>query len=191
MTPDLSRPRATPTYDILPAVPAFSLTSADLADGERMGDRFTAIHENLSPGLRWSGAPAGTRSFVVSCFDPDAPSPSGWWHWTVVDLPASAAGLPRGAGESDDGLAAPAFHVRNDAGTRAWFGPYPPAGDGDHRYVFAVHALDVDTLGLDGSASAAAVGCQVSFHARGRALLTATYSVPGANAPFITEESHA
>ena len=191
MTPDLSRPRATPPYGILPAVPSFSLTSEDLADGERMGDRFTAIHENLSPGLRWSGAPAGTRSFVVSCFDPDAPSPSGWWHWTVVDLPASAAGLPRGAGESDDGLAAPAFHVRNDAGTRAWFGPYPPAGDGDHRYVFAVHALDVDTLGLDGSASAAAVACQVSFHALGRALLTATYSVPGAHAPFITEESHA
>ena len=190
MTPDLSRPRATPPYDILPAVPSFSLTSEDLADGERMGDRFTAIHENLSPGLRWSGAPAGTRSFVVSCFDPDAPSPSGWWHWTVVDLPASAAGLPRGAGESDDGLAAPAFHVRNDAGTRAWFGPYPPAGDGDHR-VFAVHALDVNTLGLDESASAAAVACQVSFHALGRALLTATYSVPGANAPFITEESHA
>lgn len=191
MTPDLSRPRATPPYDILPAVPSFSLTSEDLADGERMGDRFTAIHENLSPGLRWSGAPAGTRSFVVSCFDPDAPSPSGWWHWTVVDLPASAAGLPRGAGESDDGLAAPAFHVRNDAGTRAWFGPYPPAGDGDHRYVFAVHALDVDTLGLDESASAAAVACQVSFHALGRALLTATYSVPGDRAPFITEEPHA
>ena len=191
MTPDLSRPRATPPYDILPAVPSFSLTSEDLADGERMGDRFTALHENLSPGLRWSGAPAGTRSFVVSCFDPDAPSPSGWWHWTVVDLPASAAGLPRGAGESDDGLAAPAFHVRNDAGTRAWFGPYPPAGDGDHRYVFAVHALDVDTLGLDGSASAAAVACQVSFHALGRALLTATYSVPGDRAPFITEEPHA
>ena len=191
MTPDLARPRATPPYDILPAVPSFSLTSEDLADGERMGDRFTAIHENLSPGLRWSGAPAGTRSFVVSCFDPDAPSPSGWWHWTVVDLPASAAGLPRGAGESDDGLAAPAFHVRNDAGTRAWFGPYPPAGDGDHRYVFAVHALDVDTLGLDGSASAAAVACQVSFHALGRALLTATYSVPGDRAPFITEEPHA
>ena len=191
MTPDLTRPRATPPYDILPAVPSFSLTSEDLADGERMGDRFTAIHENLSPGLRWSGAPAGTRSFVVSCFDPDAPSPSGWWHWTVVDLPASAAGLPRGAGESDDGLAAPAFHVRNDAGTRAWFGPYPPAGDGDHRYVFAVHALDVDTLGLDESASAAAVACQVSFHALGRALLTATYSVPGDRAPFITEEPHA
>ena len=137
MTPDLSRPRATPPYDILPAVPSFSLTSEDLADGERMGDRF------------------------------------------------------RGAGESDDGLAAPAFHVRNDAGTRAWFGPYPPAGDGDHRYVFAVHALDVDTLGLDGSASAAAVACQVSFHALGRALLTATYSVPGDRAPFITEEPHA
>lgn len=191
MTPDLSRPRATPPYDILPAVPSFSLTSEDLADGERMGDRFTAIHENLSPGLRWSGAPAGTRSFVVSCFDPDAPTPSGWWHWMVQDLDVSVASLPRGAGESDLQLEGAAFHAANDSGSHAWFGPYPPEGDGDHRYVFAVHALDVDTLGLDGSASAAAVACQVSFHALGRALLTATYSVPGAHAPFITEESHA
>lgn len=191
MSPDLTRPRPPFPYDLLPPLPSFTLESEDVAEGERIADRFTAPDENISPELHWSGFPRATRSFVVSCFDPDAPSPSGWWHWTVVDLPASAAGLPRGAGESDDGLAAPAFHVRNDAGTRAWFGPYPPAGDGDHRYVFAVHALDVDTLGLDGSASAAAVACQVSFHALGRALLTATYSVPGDRAPFITEESHA
>ena len=191
MTTDVSRARSPFPYDLLPPAPAFTLASDDITEGGRLDDQFTAVHDNISPELHWSGAPEGTRSFVVSCFDPDAPGPSGWWHWTVVDLPASAAGLPRGAGESDDGLAAPAFHVRNDAGTRAWFGPYPPAGDGDHRYVFAVHALDVDTLGLDGSASAAAVACQVSFHALGRALLTATYSVPGDRAPFITEEPHA
>ena len=97
----------------------------------------------------------------------------------AVDLDASVTSLERGAGASDLQLDGAAFHLAGDSGDHAWFGPYPPAGDGDHRYVFAVHALDVDTLGLDGSASAAAVACQVSFHALGRALLTATYSVPG------------
>ena len=75
------------------------------------------------------------------------------------------------------------MHVRNDAGTHAWYGPYPPDGDGEHRYVFAVHALDVDTLALDDEASAAVVACQVSFHSLGRALLTATYSMPGPLSP--------
>ena len=189
MTPDLSRPRATPPYDILPAVPSFSLTSEDLADGERMGDRFTAIHENLSPGLRWSGAPAGTRSFVVSCFDPDAPTPSGWWHWTVQDLDVSVSCLPRGAGESDLRLDGAAFHSANDSGSHAWSGPYPPEGDGDHRYVFAVHALDVDTLGLDDEATPAVVAFHCSAHGIARATLTATYSRPGApgTAPFLQE----
>ena len=179
MTPDLSRPRATPPYDILPAVPSFSLTSEDLADGERMGDRFTAIHENLSPGLRWSGAPAGTRSFVVSCFDPDAPTMSGWWHWTIVDLDASVTSLERGAGASDLQLDGAAFHLAGDSGDHAWFGPYPPAGDGDHRYVFTVSALDVDTLGLDDDASPAMAAFTLAPHCIARATLTATYSVPG------------
>ena len=175
MTPDLSRPRATPPYDILPAVPSFSLTSEDLADGERMGDRFTAIHENLSPGLRWSGAPAGTRSFVVSCFDPDAPTPSGWWHWTVQDLDVSVTSLPRGTGESDLRLEGAAFHAANDSGSHAWFGPYPPDGDGDHRYVFAVHALDVDTLGLDDDATPTMAAFTALGHTLARADLTVTF----------------
>ena len=191
MTADLTRPRPPFPYDLLPPLPAFTLESGDIVEGERIADRFTALGENLSPELHWSGFPQETRSFVVSCFDPDAPTPSGWWHWMVQDLDVTTTSLPRGAGESDLRLDGAAFHAANDSGSHAWFGPYPPAGDGDHRYVFAVHALDVDTLGLDGSASAAAVACQVSFHALGRALLTATYSVPGDRAPFITEESHA
>ncbi|WP_167202207.1 YbhB/YbcL family Raf kinase inhibitor-like protein [Actinomyces respiraculi] len=183
MTADVSRPRSPFPYDLLPQVPAFTLASDDIAEGERMEDQFTAVHDNVSPELHWSGAPQGTRSFVVSCFDPDAPSPSGFWHWTILDLDASVTALPRGAGESDLLLEGAATHVRNDGGTHAWYGPYPPDGDGEHRYVFAVHALDVDTLGLDDEASAAAVACQVSFHSLGRALLTATYSMPGPLSP--------
>ena len=183
MTTDVSRARSPFPYDLLPPAPAFTLASDDITEGGRLDDQFTAVHDNISPELHWSGAPEGTRSFVVSCFDPDAPSPSGFWHWTVMDLDASTTGLPRGAGESDLLLEGAAMHVRNDAGTHAWYGPYPPDSDGEHRYVFAVHALDVDTLALDDEASAAVVACQVSFHSLGRALLTATYSMPGPLSP--------
>ncbi|WP_172120675.1 YbhB/YbcL family Raf kinase inhibitor-like protein [Actinomyces faecalis] len=179
MTADLSRRRPPFPYDHLPQVEGFTLASEDLHEGEEMDLRLTAIGENVSPELHWSGAPEGTRSYVVSCFGPDAPSPAGFWHWTVVDLDASVTHLPQGTGESDLQLDGAAFHVRNDAGTHAWSGPCPPAGDGAHRYVFAVHALDVDTLGLDDEASASAVACQVSHHSLARAVLTATYTVPG------------
>lgn len=189
MTTDLTRPRSPFPYDLLPPLPAFTLKSGDLVDGERMADRFTALDENISPELHWSGFPQATRSFIVSCFDPDAPTPSGWWHWTVQDLDVSVSCLPRGAGESDLRLDGAAFHSANDSGSHAWSGPYPPEGDGDHRYVFAVHALDVDTLGLDDEATPAVVAFHCSAHGIARATLTATYSRPGApgTAPFLQE----
>ena len=107
----------------------------------------------------------------------------------VQDLDVSVASLPRGAGESDLQLEGAAFHAANDSGSHAWFGPYPPEGDGDHRYVFAVHALDVDTLGLDDEATATAVAFHCAAHSIARATLTATYSRPGAPgaAPFLQE----
>lgn len=177
--PSLSRPRPPLPYDLMPELPSFSLTSPDLREGGRVAERFTAVHDNISPALEWSGFPPETRSFTLSCFDPDAPTPAGWWHWAVADLAPGVTSLPEGAGESDLRLDGAAFHVRNDAGTHAWFGPYPPAGDGEHRYVFAVHALDVDTLGLDDEATATAVAFHTSLHAIARALLTVTYSLDG------------
>ena len=91
MTADLTRPRPPFPYDLLPPLPAFTLESGDIVEGERIADRFTALGENLSPELHWSGFPQETRSFVVSCFDPDAPTPSGWWHWMVQDFAFSWA----------------------------------------------------------------------------------------------------
>ena len=189
MSVDLTRPRPQSPYDRMPAAPSFTLASEDVAEGERIEDRFTAVHDNISPELHWSGFPAQTRSFIVSCFDPDAPTPSGWWHWTVQDLDATVTSLPRGAGESDLTMEGAAFHCANDAGTHAWFGPYPPAGDGVHRYIFAVHALDVDTLGLDDEASPSHVAFALNEHCIARATLTATYSLPGQTgaAPFLEE----
>ncbi|SPT52427.1 putative kinase inhibitor protein [Actinomyces bovis] len=184
--PKLSRPRSPFPYDLLPALPTFTLSSTDLRESERVADCFTALHENISPALSWSGFPEETRSFVVSCIDPDAPTPSGWWHWTIVDLDASITSLAQGAGESDLMLEGAAFHVRNDSGAHGWSGPYPPTDDGDHRYVFAVHALDVETLGLDDEANPGTVAFHVSMHALARALLTVTYSVSSSQGAEVT-----
>jgi len=174
---DLSRPVAPDPYSLLPAVPSFSLASEDIQPGERLDVRFTVDGENVSPELHWEGFPEGTRSFVVSCFDPDAPTPAGYWHWTVANLPASTTSLPRGAGSADGGLLPPgAFQSRSDGGAEGFEGAGPPPGDRPHRYVFAVHALDVGSLPLDASASATVVAFNALFHTLARATLTATYS---------------
>lgn len=172
---DLTRPVPPPPYDQLPPVPSFTLTSRDLIDGAPLGTDFVADHGDLSPHLAWSGFPPETQSFVVNCFDPDAPTPAGFWHWTVVDLDAAVTELEQGAGTSDLMLPGASFHVRNDGGGHAYHGAAPPVGDREHRYVFAVHALDVDTLELDADASPTAVAFHALFRTIARATITATY----------------
>jgi Raf-like protein len=113
----------------------------------------------------------------VTCFDPDAPTPSGWWHWAVLDIDAATPYLAQNAGRSDLFLEGACFHARNDSGTWAYYGPYPPAGDGPHRYIFTVYALDVPTLELDGDTSIAAVAFHALSHTLARAELTVTYEI--------------
>lgn len=172
---NLERPLAQDPYEKLPAVPSFTLTSADLTADAPMPERFTLDGANVSPHLAWSGFPEQTRGFVVSCFDPDAPTPSGYWHWTVLDLGADVTELPQGAGESDLVLPGAAFHVRTDGGAHAYEGAAPPPGDRPHRYVFAVHALDTETLELDDDVTPAAAAFNAVFHTIARATLTATF----------------
>ena len=172
--------RAPLPYDYLPAVPSFALESSDVADGQQMSDAqvyngFGMTGQNISPHLRWHGFPAETKGFAVTCYDPDAPTGSGWWHMIVLDVPPSVTELPTGAVSGDkSGLPPGAFCVRNDFGSKDFGGAAPPAGD-LHRYVFAVHALDVDSLGLDSDVTPAVAGFNVGFHTLARAVMIPVY----------------
>ncbi|RKS72249.1 hypothetical protein BZB76_5070 [Actinomadura pelletieri DSM 43383] len=154
-------------HDFLPEVPSFTVTSDDVTDGERLADGQVYDGGNVSPHLRWSGFPAGTKSFAVTCFDPDAPTGSGFWHWSLFDIPADVTELPTGAGTED---AKVGVHARNDFGTKDFGGAAPPPGD-PHRYVFTVHALDVESLGLGSDTPPAAVGFNITAHTLARATL--------------------
>ena len=180
---DTTTPVSTPAtmtcdpYARLAPVPAFTLTSTDIAEGEplpmpQMSGIFRAGGEDLSPGLAWSDFPAETRSFVVTMFDLDAPTPSGFWHWAVVDIPANVTKLPTGAGAADDANLPPgAFQLPNDARLAQYIGAAPPTGDPPHRYAIVVTAVDVDSLGVDPNATPALLSVTLSGHTLARAMI--------------------
>ncbi|GGL45939.1 YbhB/YbcL family Raf kinase inhibitor-like protein [Planomonospora parontospora] len=171
-------PRPPVPYDFLPPVPALTVESGDVRDGETLSD----VHVfdgwgmsggNVSPHLRWSGAPEGTRSYAVTCFDPDAPTGSGFWHWLLYDIPADVTELPRGAGTADTRFG---LHGRNDYSTKEYGGAAPPPGH-PHRYLFAVHALGVEKLGVDADAPPAVIGFNITANTLARGYLAPVYEV--------------
>ncbi|CAN5129307.1 YbhB/YbcL family Raf kinase inhibitor-like protein [soil metagenome] len=172
----LDRPVTPDPYPLLPSVASFTVTSDDVTDGEPLSPDQHGAHGNSSPQLSWSGAPEGTKSFVVTCFDPDAPIVSGFWHWLAIDIPANVTSLGAGAGASDATLPAGAFHVRNDMGEPNYAGAAPPDGDQVHRYYFVVHAVGAETLGVDSSATPAIVGFNLAFKTLGRAIIHGTWT---------------
>lgn len=171
----IERPVSPDPYPLLPATATFTVTSEDVINAEPLKLDQVNAHGDTSPQLSWSGAPEGTQSFVVTCFDPDAPIVSGFWHWVAVDIPAAVTELVVGAGASNDSLPDGAFHVRNDGGGLNFMGAAPPQGDQIHRYYFVVHAVGEPTLGVDESASAAVVGFNLAFKTLGRAIIHGTY----------------
>jgi Raf kinase inhibitor-like YbhB/YbcL family protein len=155
----------------------FSLTSRDIADNRPLTRRevfngFGCEGANTSPELSWNNAPAGTKSFAVTVYDPDAPTGSGWWHWTVVNIPLATTSLPSDAGTH---LPVGAIQGRTDYGQPGFGGVCPPVGDKPHHYQFTVWALKVDKLPLDSQASGALVGYMLNANVLGKATITPTY----------------
>lgn len=177
----LTRPVAEDPYAKLPAASSFDVVSNDISDGQRIDHRFVSpIAEpdggDVSPHLSWSGFPAETKSFVVTCFDPDAPTPSGFWHWAVADIPVGVTELPTGAGNPGGTLPDGAYGIRTDHGITDYCGPYPPQGDHPHRYYFVVHAVDVDSLGVAPEAGGTVLSFNLAFHTLARAIVTPTFA---------------
>lgn len=171
------RPRI--PYDFLPSVPSFTVTSDQLVDGGTLPpasrhSEFGIGGDNQSPHLAWSGFPAETKGFAVTCYDPDAPTGSGFWHWIAIDIPAEVTSLSMGAGSNDASLPGDAHHARNDYGTFDYGGAAPPPG-APHRYVFAVHALDTDALGVPPEVNPAVVGFNLTMHTLARAVVVVEF----------------
>lgn len=171
----LERPVHPDPYSLLPQVPSFSVTSDDVTEGRPLEDDQVNAHGDTSPQLSWHGAPEGTKSYTVTCFDPDAPTPSGFWHWVLVDLPSDVTSLEVGAGAEGAALPGNSFMCRNDGGGKAFLGAAPPEGDQSHRYYFVVHAVKEESLGVDSEASAAVVSFNLAFKTVGRAIVHGTY----------------
>jgi Raf kinase inhibitor-like YbhB/YbcL family protein len=173
----LERPPSPDPYPYLPPVPSFTLTSSDVKDAAPLPDQHSYAGGNVSPQLSWSGFPAGTKSFAVTVFDPDAPIVSGFWHWVVANIPASVTELPRGAGVAgNDKLPAGAYQLRSDFGLKEYDGAAPPDGDGEHRYFFVVHALGVDRLDVPEDASPAFFSFNLVGNTLARAQLVPVFS---------------
>src|SRR5579863_10695161 len=157
---------------------SMSLTSAEVKDGgtianDQVFKGFGCTGNNVSPSLSWSGAPSATKSFALSIYDPDAPTGSGWWHWVVYNIPASATSLAAGAGDpAKKLLPAGAVQGNTDFGAPGYGGPCPPAGDKPHHYIFTLYALKTVKLDVPAGASAAYVGFNIHANMLGKATFT-------------------
>lgn len=173
----MSTTTQTNPYEAIASVPSFELTSTDVTDGAELPTAqvsgiFGAGGSDTSPQLSWSGFPEGTKSFAITVYDPSAPTGAGFWHWAVVDVPVSTTSLPSGAGD-DTGAQLPpgAIQLKNDASLARYLGAAPPAGHGKHTYFIAVHAVDVETLGVDAGGTPAFLGFNLSGHTLARAVI--------------------
>lgn len=169
-------------YARLVQVPEFDVKSDSLQEGQVLAPQQLnhGTHPDgadKSPQLSWSNFPAETRSFAITMLDPDAPTASGFWHWAVANIPRTVTELAEGAGDAKDstGLPASSITLRNDGGFPGYMGAAPPVGHGPHRYMFVVHAVDVERLDLPEGAAPAVLGFNLAFHTLARARLSGIY----------------
>ncbi len=164
------------------AAEKFSAMSPDIIAGKPIDNKFVlngfgCKGDNTSPAVQWKNPPAGTKSFAVLVHDPDAPTGgAGFWHWLVVDIPATAIALPQGTGAKDSAaLSVGAKQITTDFGAPGWGGPCPPANGKQHRYNFTVYALKVDKLELPANPTASLTGFMVNMNSLGKASFTGRY----------------
>ena len=154
----------------------FTLTSSDLKGQLTKTQEFNGFGcngKNTSPQLSWSNAPQGTKSFALTVYDPDAPTGSGWWHWLVVNIPATASSLPTGVASKD--LPKGAIETMNDYGMTNFGGACPPEGDKHHQYIFTIHALNVEKLDVTAKSDSALVGYMINAHTIEKSSLVSYY----------------
>jgi Raf kinase inhibitor-like YbhB/YbcL family protein len=176
--PAAVRPRGPDPYEYLPKVPGFKLASTTVRNGAPLPlaqlSKLLGVPggRDISPQLAWSGFPPETRSFVVSMYDPQAPTGSGFWHWVVIDIPRTTTSLPLDAGAADSRtLPVGALQLADDAGLHQYVGGAPPARSGVHDYYITVTALDVASTGLPATATPAYTGFAIDAHTIARATI--------------------
>ncbi len=160
---------------------SMTLTSTEISEGATIPtEQVECKGPSISPSLKWSGAPSGTKSFAITMYDPDAPTGSGFWHWVVFDIPPTVTSLPKNAGNVKKRLMPKgAIQARNDTGGFGYSGPCPPPGDPPHHYTITVFAVDLAKLPkLDRHATPAFIGFNLHFHTLAKATLMGTYGLP-------------
>jgi Raf kinase inhibitor-like YbhB/YbcL family protein len=159
----------------------FSISSANIAPNSTIANQhvfngFGCEGKNISPQISWQNAPANTKSFALTVYDPDAPTGSGWWHYVAINIPATYKKLPAGFASQDKfEIANNINQIRNDFGVRNFGGPCPPKGDKPHRYIFTIFALKVENLEVPESATAALAGYMINQNILAKASFEATY----------------
>ncbi|MFQ6615617.1 MAG: YbhB/YbcL family Raf kinase inhibitor-like protein [Fidelibacterota bacterium] len=133
----------------------FTVSTPAFEDGDVIPSKYTCEGEDVSPPLEWSGVPDGTRSFALTCLDPDAP-PGTWVHWVLYDVPGDSTrmdeNVPKEKSMANGAKQGMSWGV--DSFSRVgYYGPCPPQGHGYHRYYFTLYALDVDSVKLRSNAS--------------------------------------
>jgi Raf kinase inhibitor-like YbhB/YbcL family protein len=156
------------------------LSSQDIAQGEFMPKThefkgYSCSGDDLSPHLKWSGAPEGTKSFAITAYDPDTASGSGWWHWQVINIPLTVLEIPRGAANKKNSAPTGSTQIENDFSIAAFSGACPPKGDGLHHYRFTIHALSVAKIDLPENASGALAGYMINLHTIESSTIEALY----------------
>lgn len=160
----------------------FTIESKNIKSGEEIPNHhvfnnFGCSGENISPELHWSNPPADTKSFALTVYDPDAPTGSGWWHWVLVNIPASYRSLPANFGqENAEKVKDDVIQIRNDFGAYKYGGPCPPKGDKPHHYIFTIYALKTDKLDLPKDSGSAMAGFMIKQNAIGQAKIEGVYS---------------